>query len=193
MRTGAPLRRRADSAPGARRRSSSPLPCGRLRHAPAERTASFGGGTVERGGAAGRKASVPRSSSGPSHPHAHRSGRWPRRALADRRSRCRDSSDRRRGSPPKRRSRAGHRRATPGAQSEGHTRDTPSRPRAPACTEPASMMSAANFGDTSAGWPANAMKLLVDGSTAKITRAARSFMCLSTPLPSTCPPGTCGS
>lgn len=55
------------------------------------------------------------------------------------------------------------------------------------------MKSAANLADQSAGWPAHAMKLLVDGFTTKIARAARSFVCLSTRLPSTCPPGICGS
>lgn len=55
------------------------------------------------------------------------------------------------------------------------------------------MKSDANLFDQSAGWPAYAMKLLADEFTTKIVRAARSFVCLSTRLPSTCPPGTCGS
>ncbi len=52
-----------------------------------------------------------------------RAPRRPRHAPADRRSRCRDSSARRRGSPPKQRFRAGRPRATPGARSEGHAQD----------------------------------------------------------------------
>jgi hypothetical protein len=55
------------------------------------------------------------------------------------------------------------------------------------------MKSTANLVDQSAGWPAHVMKLLADGFTTKIARAARSFVCFSTRLPSTCPPRTCGS
>jgi hypothetical protein len=39
------------------------------------------------------------------------------------------------------------------------------------------MKSTANLVDEPAGWPAHVMKLLVDGFTTKIARAARSFVC----------------
>ena len=81
-----------------------------------------------------------------------RDPRRPRCGPADRRSRCRDSSGRRRGSPPRQRFRAGHLRAAPDARSEGRTRSTPSHPRAPAHTEPAATRSAAETGDERAGF-----------------------------------------
>lgn len=55
------------------------------------------------------------------------------------------------------------------------------------------MKSAANLVDQSPGLPAHVMKLLVDGFATKIACAARSFVCFSTRLASTCPSLTCGS